>query len=101
MKLHIATEGFELTPETREVIDKKFSPKLVKYFKRYPEDTVTTRILIKKRTRWGFRVRCDLDIPGQNLHAEEVHRELEYALVALAKELSRSLQKHKEKSLNK
>lgn len=101
MKLFVTTEGFELTPETREMIDKKFSPKFVKYFKKYPEDAVAVRILIKKRTRWGFRVKCDLDIPGQNIYAEEVHRELEYALVALAHELARKLQKQKEKTQGK
>lgn len=101
MKLHVTTEGFGLTPETREIIDKKFTPKFVKYFRKYPQDAVAVRILIKKRTRWGFRVKCDIDLPGQNIHSEEVHRELEYALVALAKELTRSLQKQKEKNLNK
>lgn len=101
MKLHVSTEAFELTPEIREVIDKKFTSKLIKFFKRYPSDSVVAQLLLKKRTRWGFRVRCELDIPGENLHAEEVHRELEYALVALAKEMARMLQKQKGRSLGK
>jgi ribosomal subunit interface protein len=101
MKLHIATEGFGLTPEIREIVDKKFSPKLQKFFKRYPQDTISIRLLIKKRPRWGFRVKADLDIPGENIHAEEVHKELAYAIVALAKEVARRLQKQKEKALNK
>lgn len=101
MKLHIATEGLELTPEVREIVAKKFSQKITKFFKRYPEDAAKVRILIMKRARWGFKVKCDLDIPGENIHAEEVHRELVFAVVALAKEVAHRLQKQKEKSLTK
>ncbi len=98
MKLHIASEGVDINPETREIITKKFISKISKFFKNYPEDAVSIKILIKKRPRWGFNVRCDLDIPGKNLHAEEAHKELVYAIVALAKEVSRRLRKQKEKT---
>lgn len=98
MKLHIASEGVEINPETREIINKKFITKIRKFFKNYPEDAVSIKILIKKRPRWGFNVRCDLDIPGENLYAEETHKELVYAVVSLAKEVSRRLRKQKEKT---
>lgn len=101
MKLHIAAEGLELTPEIREVVTKKFSMKISKFVKKYPEDAVKVRMRIKKRARWGFRVRCDLDIPGENIYAEETHKEVSFAVSALAKEVAQRLQKQKEKSLIK
>lgn len=96
MKLHIATEGLELTPEIEEIIEKKLTPKLQKFFKKYPEDSIGINLFLKKRSRWGFRARVELDIPGQNIYAEESHKELTFAITALSRELARRLQKHKE-----
>ena len=100
MKLHVSADDVELTPEIEEIVNKKLIEKIEKFFVRYPEDTVTLKLFIKKGARWGFVVKCDLDIPGENIHSEEKHKELEYAVVALSHELVRRLRKKKEKALN-
>lgn len=100
MKLHISSDGVEITPEIEEVIDKKLVSKIQRLVSRYSEDSVTLRLMIRTGARWGFRVKCDIDLPGENVHAEEKHKELEYALVSLAKQLQQILRKKKEKELH-
>lgn len=100
MKVHTSSQGVEITPEIEEIIEKKLISKVKKLVARHPEESVNLRLMIETGTRWGFRVKCDVDIPGENIHAEEKHKELEYALVALAHELQRRLRKKKEKELH-
>jgi len=101
MKLSIATDDIELTPRVKTVIENKFLPKIQKFFKDLPDDTTAVKLMLKRHERWGYQVRCDLDIPGQNIHAEEVHKELTYAITALAKEIENRLRKKKEKAQEK
>lgn len=100
MKLHLASDEVEITPDIEEVIEKKLLKKISRLLKRYPEDSVTMDLIINTGSRWGFRVKCSLGLPGQNIHAEEKHKELEYAIVALSKELQRLLRKKKEKEIH-
>lgn len=100
MKLHLASDEIEITPDIEEVIEKKLLNKISRLLKRYPEDSVSMDLMINTGSRWGFRVKCRLDLPGQNIHAEEKHKELEYAIVALSKELQRLLRKKKEKEIH-
>lgn len=100
MKLHTSSQDVEITPEIEDVIEKKLITKVSRLVKRYPEEAVQMRIMITKGERWGFKVSADIDLPGDNIHAEEKHKELEYAIVALAKELQQILRKKKEKELH-
>lgn len=100
MKLRLASDEIQITPELEEVIQKKLLNKISRLLKRYPEDSVSMDLVIKAGSRWGFVVKCRLDIPGENIHAEEKHKELEYAIVALSEELQRLLRKKKEKEIN-
>lgn len=101
MKLHIQAEGFDLTPDIKSVVDHKFVPKLQKFLKRYPEDSAGVRLMLEKNDRWGFKAKCDLDIPGQNIYAEATHKDLASAIIALANDAENRLRKQKEKSLEK
>jgi ribosomal subunit interface protein len=101
MNVNIATDGVELTPRVKAIIDKKFLPKLNKFFKDSPNDSITVQLMLKTHERWGYSARCVLDIPGKNIHAEQVHKELTYAITALAKEIENRLRKKKEKEQEK
>lgn len=101
MNVTIATDGIELTPKIKSIIDNKFLPKIDKFFKSPKGESVSAKLMLKKHERWGFTVRCDLDIPGQNIYAQEVHKELPSAIIALAKELENRLRKQKEKAQEK
>ena len=100
MKLHISTHEVVLTPDIEEVINKKFAPKVSKFLTHYPDDSVHIDLLLAKGDRWGFKVSCEMDLPGENIHAEASHKELAFAITDLAKELHERLRKKKEKSLN-
>ncbi len=98
MKLQIATEGVELTPEIKSEVEKKLLRKISKYFKKSPADSVGIDLRIERNERWGFKAKCRLDIPGQNIYSEGSHKELFFAITSLADDLERRLRKQKEKS---
>lgn len=99
MKVHIASEGLEITPEIQDVIEKKLFVKLKRLLSRYPEDSVVLNLMILKGSRWGFIAKCKIALPGADIHAEEKHKELQFAIVSLSKELQLLLRKKKEKAL--
>jgi len=100
MNLHISAKEVELTSDISEIIEKKLKLKLEKLLKHYPEDSTSAQIFIQKGERWGFKVKAELDIPGENVHAEASHKELVFALTALADELATMLRKKKERAKN-
>lgn len=99
MKLHISAKDVNLTPDIEEAIEKKLTKKVNKFLKHFDDDAVSLELILKKGDRFGFNVRCELDLPGENIHAEESHKELIYAITALSKELQQRLRKNKEKSI--
>lgn len=101
MKLSIAANDIELTPKVKAVIDNKFTPKIEKFLKGEDNDSASIELMLKRHDRWGYLASCNLDIPGQNLYAQEVHKELTYAITALAKEIENRLRKKKERAQNK
>src|SRR3989304_8915685 len=100
MKLHISTKDVVLSPDVEKAIHKKLVGKIEKFLTHYDSDSVLLELVLSKGERWGFVVSCDLDIPRENIHAEEKHKELLFAITALAKEISDRLRKKKEKDLH-
>lgn len=100
MKLHISAKDIELTPDIEDEIDKKLVRKVNKFLSHFDDDAVNMELVLGKGDSFGFRVRCELNMPGENIHAEESHKELFYAITALASELQRRLRKKKEKSID-
>lgn len=100
MILHISAKEIELTPDISETVEKKLKLKLEKLLKHYPEESTSAQIVIQKGERWGFKVKAELDIPGENIHAEASHKDLTFALTALTDELTTMLRKKKERALN-
>lgn len=98
MKLHVSTNEVNVTPDIEELLDKKFTPKLEKFLNRYPDDTCKASLRLSTAERWGFTAICDLDIPGENIHAESKHKQLASAITTLANELTERLRKKKEKA---
>lgn len=101
MKLLISTEEVTITPDISEIVDKKLSKGLDKYLQSVDVDTREANVHIAKGVRWGFTVKFDMDLPGgQHVHVNEKHKELPFAISAVASEVKRSLRRYKEKREN-
>jgi len=100
MRVHISTKDVLLTPDVKTAIQNKLVRKINKFFARYDDDSVNLNLFLIKKERFGFNVKSRLDIPGRNIHAQKTHKELLYAITALASELTNRLRKKKEKTLN-
>jgi ribosomal subunit interface protein len=100
MKLHISTKEVSLTPDIEEIIEKKLKAKIDKFVGHYDDDAVNLKLFLGKGDRFGFKIKCELDLPGENIHAKAEHKELAFAITALAADISRRLRKKKEKSIH-
>ena len=101
MKLNISTSEVKLTPDIQEVIDKKFTPKLEKYLHNVDPDLKEGNLRLSYGDRFGFKAKFEMTLPGNIVVvAEEEHKELAFAITALAKEVARRLRREKEKRVN-
>ncbi len=99
MKVLIATEEIQLTPDVNDLVQKKLNEKLDKYVNGIPEDVKEARVQLIRDSRWGFRVTFDLSLPGKkHIHAEEKHKELPAAITLVSEEAEKQLRKIKEKA---
>lgn len=101
MKLNISTNEVKLTPDIKEIIENKFTPKLEKYLHNVDPDLQEGNLILSYGDRFGFKAKFEMSLPGnKKIYTEEEHKELAYAITALAKEVSRRLRKEKEKRGN-
>lgn len=98
MQIQILTDGVEIDDKVRGLIEKKLVPKLDKYLTHFDEDAKLATIKLEKRTRWGYKVNLNMNLPGKkHIFAEVKHNDLGAAVVDLREEVERQLIEYKEK----
>jgi len=116
MKIAIKTKDIKLTPDLKELIEKKIGTlekysgilKKKDYFDDFLEkgkERVIAEVEIGKETRGAktgafFRAECQIGLPQKTLRAEAVSEDLEQAINEIRDELKIQIKKHKEKRVN-
>lgn len=99
VKLIISTDGLSLTPDIKDLVQKKLNSKLEKYVKHYSPDAKQATVNLKRESRWGFKATFNSVIPGgKRVHAEEKNKQLFAAITKLSEEVERQLRRIKEKA---
>jgi hypothetical protein len=66
MDVLISCDGLDLDAEIQEIVEERFSSKLVKYLVNFDDDLKKGSLFIKKRSRWGYKVKFDMVLPGKH-----------------------------------
>lgn len=97
MKLQISASDLPLSGTVENVVVKHLRDDLAKYLKKY--DDLVADVLVKKRSRWGYKVKFDMMLPGNHhVFCEEVHDDFVAAVCACRDEVKRQLLRIKEKN---
>lgn len=87
----VSSEG-----DLREKVLKKLSH-LGKYLKDVREDLVDGVVRIAKRSRWGYKVKMEVKLPGKEVVAEGKDKELLTAIDRAYHKVERMVRKHLER----
>ena len=96
MRIKITTDGLELTPRIRRLVNEKIGLGLEKHLPHLNEEIKTADVKIIKGSRWGYKVNFDMRLPkNYQIYAEGEHEGLLSALVNLRDKLIRQIKNYK------
>ncbi len=96
MKIQIAWEKIEPTEQDKQMVLEKLAS-LDKLLQRFEEDLKVAEVRIMRRSRWGFRIRFDMQLPGKHIFATEMGDELVNVVVAVREEAEIQIKEYVEK----
>jgi len=98
VKIDIKTKDLEITEYIQKLVQKKLVSKIDRVTKNLTDDEKKATLRLKKRSRWGFRVNLSMWLPGKHhIFSEEIHKDLQSALVNLREEVISQIKEYKEK----
>jgi ribosome-associated translation inhibitor RaiA len=96
MEIKLTIDGFDLTDEQAMIVRDKFEAKLDPLLEDYAPDVKTATMTIKKRSRWGYKMKFTMVLPGKEyIHADTVNDSLETGVVDLKNKIERQIKKYK------
>ena len=96
MTIQIFWDSLESTPENTDLITEKFK-KLEKYLKSFKEEMTHASVTIKKRPRWGYRVKFDMQLPSEHIFAEDVSDDLTASIINTREKAERQIKHYLDK----
>ena len=96
MKIQISWDKITPTEEEKEMVMEKFVI-LDKLLQKFEEDLKVASVNIAKRSRWGFRVKFDMQLPSKHIFATEMGDDLVNVVVAVREEVERQIKEYVEK----
>lgn len=93
MKYSVTWEGFEPNMKEKAMVVEKMR-KLDQLLKDVKKDLKMVMVRIKKRSRWGYEVKLELELPGKTLFAKEEGEDLVKNLIAARGQLERQIKEY-------
>lgn len=101
MKLNISTEGVPLQGTVQIEVEKRLGQDLERTLKHFPDDIKRATVHVKKRSRFGYKITFEMQLPGARIYSEESNAEFRLALTKLRDEVKRQIRRHKDKLTEK
>ena len=98
MRIKITGDDFEITKETRELVEKKIATKLDSFLPTFDPDVKTATMKFSKGSRWGYKISFNMTLPKNHLiFCEEKESTIEKTLNLLRDAILKQVTKYKEK----
>lgn len=102
MNIEINGVNLEITPEIKDMVDKKLAHKLDQLLIKFNEQLKTGFLHIEKDKYKHFKVKFDMSLPGKDGHlfAECNNIVLLSAIVGMREQLEKQIKKYKQDKVN-
>jgi len=99
MNIQIIGDNFDVSQNTKTLLDEKLGFKLDKLLKHYSPENTGALVRIRKTKLNQFVVNFDMNLPPKkHIYAETEHISLGGAVLELEEEVERQIKKYKEES---
>lgn len=97
MNIQLIGDNFDISQDTKDLVDAKIGQKLERLLAKIPEDSKMALIRIQKTKLDEYLVNFDMNLPDKkHVYAETQHHHLTSALIELEEEVERQIKKFKE-----
>ncbi len=86
-----------LSDRLKKRIETKFENGLGKYLKHYQEDLKVASLSIEKKTRSGYEIKFDMNLPGCPINIKDTHKVLLDGIIRVKNQAKRQIQKYLDK----
>ncbi len=97
MRINLIADQMEVNDYVRDMVTKYLAQKLEKHLPKFNQEIKTADLHLKKRTRWGYKLKFNMWLPQKKALVAETKQEgFRQALVDLRKKLITQIKKYKE-----
>jgi ribosome-associated translation inhibitor RaiA len=100
MNITFNPQKMALSDRLKQRIETKFETGLGKYLKHYQEDLKLASIAIEKKTRAGYEIKFDMNLPGCPINIRETSKVLLDGIIDVRNQAKRQIKKHLEQLRN-
>ena len=86
-----------ISDRLRKRIETKFETGLGKFLKHYQEDLKIASLSIEKKSRSGYEIKFDMNLPGCPINIKDTHKVLLDGIIRVRDKAKRQVQKFLEK----
>jgi ribosome-associated translation inhibitor RaiA len=86
-----------ISDRLRKRIETKFETGLGKFLKHYQEDLKVASLAIEKKSRSGYEIKFDMNLPGCPINIKDTHKVLLDGVMRVRDQAKRQIQKYLEK----
>jgi ribosome-associated translation inhibitor RaiA len=97
MNIIFNPQKMTISDRLKKKIETKFETGLGKYLKHYQEDLKVASLSIEKKTRSGYEIKFDMNLPGCPINIKDNHKVLLDGVIRVRNQAKRQVQKGVEK----
>jgi len=97
MNIIFNPQKMNISDRLKKRIETKFETGLGKYLKHYQEDLKVASLSIEKKTRSGYEIKFDMNLPGCPINIKDTHKVLLDGVIRVRNQAKRQVQKFIEK----
>lgn len=97
MNIIFNPQKMNISDRLKKRIETKFETGLGKYLKHYQEDLKVASLSIEKKTRSGYEIKFDMNLPGCPINIKDTHKVLLDGIIRVRNQAKRQVQKFIEK----
>lgn len=97
MNIIFNPQKLNISDRLKQRIETKFETGLGKHLKHYQEDLKIASLSIEKKTRSGYEIKFDMNLPGCPINIKETHKVLLDGIISVRNKAKRQVQKFTEK----
>ena len=97
MNIIFNPQKMNISDRLKKRIETKFETGLGKYLKHYQEDLKVASLSIEKKTKSGYEIKFDMNLPGCPINIKDTHKVLLDGIIRVRNQAKRQVQKFIEK----